>query len=158
LLFTFLLLASSEAKGSELQLPSERLQSIERELTGSLSICSRLRTSLAEHSSELAALKPLLDELRSSLPIYEQKIASLESELKSSTQLSSEQSAELKRMKSLLASLRNQSAGLSTAFEAYKAAAEAEIAGLRRSRNLWRIGAVVSAALAVAAGVWAAAK
>ena len=158
LLFFLLLLASFKARGSELPLPSERLQSIERELTSSLSICSRLRTSLAERSSELAALKPLLDELRASLPIYEQKIASLESELKSSTQLSAEQLQELERMKSLLASLRSQSAGLSLAFESYKTAAEAEIAGLRRSRNGWRIVAVVSAALAVAAGVWAAVK
>jgi chromosome segregation ATPase len=158
LFFFLLLLASFQARGSELPLPSARLQSIEGELTSSLSMCSRLRTSLGERSSELAALRPLLDELRASLPIYERKIASLESELRSSTQLSAEQLAELERMKILLASLRSQSAGLSTAFEAYRATAEAEISALRRSRNGWRIGAVLSAALAVALGAWAAVK
>jgi len=158
LLFFALLLASFQARGSELPLPSERLQSIERELTSSLAICSRLRTSLAERSSELAALRPLLDDLRASLASSERRIADLESELGSSMQLSAEQLAELERMKSLLASLRSQSAGLSLAFEAYKAAAEAEISALRRSRNLWRVGAVVSVVLAVAAGVWATVK
>lgn len=151
-LFWCLLGAAYPAHG---QTQSERLASIERELTASLVTCGKLSDVLTRQTLQIETFKSELQGLKESLPIYEQKINDLENELKASRELSQESQAEVLRLRDLLRTSQERLAALSGTFDSYKRAREAVEAGLEREVCAWKVGTVVAALAAVAAVVFA---
>jgi len=154
-LFFYLFSAASPAHA---QTPSERLASIERELTFSLATCGKLSNELIAQSGRLASLSADLQALRDSFPIYEQRLSDLESELLASQQLSADLLGEISRLRDLLATSQQRLAELSETFERYRAAQAKVVLGLERQVVGWKVAAVVLGALAAGLGVWAAVK
>jgi len=152
----FCLLA--QASPAHAQTPSERLASIERELTYSLATCGRLANELGAQSGRLASLGSDLAALRESLEVSRRKIDDLQSELEASRQLSTDLRVEISRLKDLLASSLLRLDELSATFDSYRAAMERQVKLLERRVTGWKVAAGVSLALALAAAVWAAVK
>lgn len=146
LLFGFLLTVPSRAHG---QTQSERLASIERELTHSLVTCAKLSAALTVQSGKLDSLSNDLAALRQSLADSERKLDDLENELKGSRELSQDLRQEVLRLRDLLRSLQQRLDALSKTFDSYKEAKDREVKALSRQVTGWKVLAgILGAALA----------
>lgn len=140
------------------QTQSERLASIERELTNSLVTCAKLSAVLTVQSGKLDSLSSDLAALRQSLADSERKLDDLENELKGSQELSQDLRREVLRLGDLLRTLQERLDALSKTFDSYREAKDREVKALERQVTGWKVVAGIFAVLAAALGTWAAVK
>lgn len=140
------------------QTPSELLSSIETRLQNSIDYSLRLAQEVQTWRASSMKSEEAANALKADLQKQIAELASLRAELETWPPRYEEIAKQASALLDLVKQLQEKVRQLSGSFESTVASWRLALTGMTRERDLWRLGAVGAAVIAVAAGIWAAVK